>query len=181
VNLTPFQSPISARADLTASSLGIRRGVCLHIDRRNTPPSTCYRASTPARCCHRTSDSSDQLESCSVLVVSHHLDGFLRSGVAGLLHPAADPRVRYVSCTRSPFSPRKQCRGSTSTFLVCAVRTPRRIPLICSRTTSPWPLPSCRFSICVVCASVRSRCQVGTYSHPFQMPRLQGFAPQVSP
>jgi hypothetical protein len=30
-------------------------------------------------------------------VVSHRRDGFLRSKVAGLLHPAADPRVRRVS------------------------------------------------------------------------------------
>jgi len=181
MNLTPFQSPTFAQADLTASSLGIRRGICLHIDHRNTPPSTCYRASTPVRCCHRTSDSSYQLESCSVLVVLHHLDGFLRSGVAGLLHPAADPRVRFVSCTRLPQSPRKQCRGPTSTFLESAVRTPRRIPLARSRTTSPWPLPSCRFAFRDVCASIRSRCQGQMYSHSSQLPRLQGVAPQASP
>jgi hypothetical protein len=30
-------------------------------------------------------------------VVSHHLDGFLRSKFAGLLHPAADPGVRRIS------------------------------------------------------------------------------------
>jgi hypothetical protein len=33
----------------------------------------------------------------SVLVVSHHLDGFLRDGSAGLLHPAASHGVRRVS------------------------------------------------------------------------------------
>jgi hypothetical protein len=43
------------------------------------------RASTPAWCRHRASDSSCRLESRSVLVVSHHLDGFLRSGVRGLV------------------------------------------------------------------------------------------------
>ena len=35
--------------------------------------------------------------SCSVLVVSHHLDGFLRATAAGLLHPAASLEVRRVS------------------------------------------------------------------------------------
>jgi hypothetical protein len=41
-------------------------------------------------------------ESCSVRVVSHHLDGLLRSELAGLLHPAADPGVRRVSELRLP-------------------------------------------------------------------------------
>ncbi len=35
--------------------------------------------------------------SCSILVVSHHLDGLLRAGSAGLLHPAAGCGVRRVS------------------------------------------------------------------------------------
>jgi hypothetical protein len=62
------------------------------------------------------------LGTCSVLVVSHHLDGLLHTTVAGLLHPAADPGVRRV-VTRD------------------AVRTLRRIPLASSRTLSPGPLP----------------------------------------
>ena len=50
----------------------------------------------------------------SDLVVSHHLAGFRRKRLAGLLHPAADPRVRYVSRTVSldrvqglPWSPQR--------------------------------------------------------------------------
>jgi len=42
---------------------------------------------------------SCRFELRSVLVVFRHLDGFLRSEVAGLLHPAADPGVRRVSRT----------------------------------------------------------------------------------
>lgn len=42
---------------------------------------------------------SCRFELRSVLVVFRHLDGFLRSEVAGLLHPAADPGVRCVSST----------------------------------------------------------------------------------
>ena len=41
-------------------------------------------------------------KSCSALVVSHHLDGFLRSCSVGLLHPTADPGVHRVSANRSP-------------------------------------------------------------------------------
>jgi hypothetical protein len=39
-------------------------------------------------------------QSRSTLVVLHHLDGFLRPEVAGLLHPAASHEVRRVSCRR---------------------------------------------------------------------------------
>jgi hypothetical protein len=43
------------------------------------------------------------IESCSALVVSHHLDGLLRVGAAGLLRPAAGSGVRRVS--RRPSHP----------------------------------------------------------------------------
>jgi len=63
-----------------------------------TPPSVRPRASTPGRPCGLPSASEvPPPKSRSVLVVSHHLDGFLRARPAGLLHPAADPGVRRVS------------------------------------------------------------------------------------
>jgi hypothetical protein len=40
--------------------------------------------------------------SCSALVDSHHLDGLLRNGAAGLLRPAADHGVRSVSLCDVP-------------------------------------------------------------------------------
>jgi hypothetical protein len=46
------------------------------------------------------------VESCSALVVSHHLDGLLRAGATGLLHPAAGHGVRRVSCFRLPPHPK---------------------------------------------------------------------------
>jgi len=58
--------------------------------------STC-RASTPAHVAARFGPEEPSSRSCSVPVVSHHLDGFLRSEVAGLLHPAAGHGVRRVS------------------------------------------------------------------------------------
>jgi len=62
------------------------------------PPSVRPRASTPGRPCGLPSASEvPPPKSRSVLVVSHHLDGFLRARPAGLLHPAADPGVRRVS------------------------------------------------------------------------------------
>jgi len=56
-----------------------------------TPPPTCRCASTPAGPLDPTSASEvPPRKSRSALVVLHHLDGFLRATVAGLLHPAAD-------------------------------------------------------------------------------------------
>jgi len=47
----------------------------------------------------------------SVLVVSHHLDGFLRAKAAGLLHPATSLEVRRVSRCRPPALPKgADCR-----------------------------------------------------------------------
>jgi hypothetical protein len=43
----------------------------------------------------------------SALVVSHHLDGLLRAGAAGLLHPAVDSGVRCVSGSGSQELPRE--------------------------------------------------------------------------
>jgi hypothetical protein len=77
----------------------------------------------------------------AVLVVSHHLDGFLHPGVAGLLHPAADHGIRRVS-------PRivRQLPGWTGAKVPATpVHTPRRSPLDRSRTASPQPLPPRRF------------------------------------
>jgi hypothetical protein len=67
-------------------------------------PGDCHRASTPARIAARFGPEEPSSRSRSVLVVSHHLDGFLRSEVAGLLHPAAGHGVRCVSGSRFPGS-----------------------------------------------------------------------------
>jgi len=52
-------------------------------------------------------------KSCSVLVVSHHLDGLLRTELAGLLHPASDPGVRRVSESFVPAASRLDARDSS--------------------------------------------------------------------
>jgi hypothetical protein len=83
-------------------------------------------------------------ESCSVLTVSHRLDGFLHAVAAGLLHPAASLGVRHVSTRAGP--------GPSEDVLAIArdsrdgVHTLRRVPLVSSRTTSLRPLPSYRFT-----------------------------------
>jgi hypothetical protein len=63
-------------------------------------------------------------------VVSHHLDGFLRSEVAGLLHPAAGHGVRCVS--RSPRPRARHRRTDGGGRRTCrprsAFHTPRRNP-----------------------------------------------------
>jgi hypothetical protein len=63
---------------------------------------------------------------------------------AGLLHPAADPGVRRVSRVCRHVHRVSSGMVESAAFLYGVVRTPRRIPLISSRTMSPWPLPPCR-------------------------------------
>jgi len=70
------------------------------------PPSFTLGESTPGRLLAssrtlgtRPSARGGQPCARSVLVVSHHLDGFLLPQSAGLLHPAADPGVHRVSDT----------------------------------------------------------------------------------
>jgi hypothetical protein len=89
------------------------------------------------------------IRSRSVLVVSHHLDGFLRAEVAGLLHPAArqgfvafhahrgqkPEAVRRRSGARDP-------RGGAPRD---AVHTLRSLPFADSRAASLRPLPPCRY------------------------------------
>jgi hypothetical protein len=79
------------------------------------------------------------VQSCSASVVSHHPGGFLRACGAGLLHPAADGgSPRFARMDPPVFTRRTGTRGPRDAF-----RTPRRTPLVCSRTVSPRPLPSC--------------------------------------
>jgi hypothetical protein len=99
------------------------------------------------------------VESCSALVVSHHLDGLLRAGAAGLLHPAAGHGVRRVSCFRLPHTSEDGLEARHISR--AAGHTLRRVPLISSRTASLRPLPSCRFC---------------TFSSP-EPPRPEGRAP----
>jgi hypothetical protein len=100
-------------------------------------------ASTPgSRSFHRP-DPTRVSGSCSALVVSHHLDGLLRTGAAGLLHPAVDYGVRRVSRSSPREHPRVPRRGLR--LPRAANRTLRRVPLISSRTASLRPLPSCRY------------------------------------
>jgi len=96
-----------------------------------TPLSRSPRASTPGRGLTPSSFGFGMPlpKSRSVLVVSHHLDGFLRAWLAGLLHPAADPGVRLVSCRPKPRIPRD-------------ATTPRRTPPTRrghSGHPAPWP------------------------------------------
>lgn len=84
---------------------------------------------------------------CSAFVVSLHRDGLLRTPAPGLLQPGTGHGVHCVSAFREPrtrtnpghWLPRKaspQCGD-----------TPRRIPLVCSRTASLRPLPSCGYRL----------------------------------
>jgi hypothetical protein len=70
---------------------------------------TCLRSSTPGVATEAASPSGIGCHtdaSRSALVVSHHLDGFLRSQVPGLLHPGAGCEVRRVSATTDCLDPK---------------------------------------------------------------------------
>jgi hypothetical protein len=123
------------------------------------------------------------LESCSVLVVSHHLDGFLRSEVAGLLHPAAGHGVRCVSHTPVPepartasrsLGGRRKCRPRS------AFHTPRRIPRQQPHhvTVAVAPLP---FATALARPSDARRCRRAPRSPTCAERRLRGVAPPPSP
>jgi len=85
--------------------------------------------------------ASPDAGSRSALVVSHHHNGLLRTGVTGLLHPATGQGFAAFH-RRRPAPPEG---GSVGADPRDAFHTLRRVPLVSSRTTSLWPLPSCRY------------------------------------
>jgi len=90
----------------------------------------------------------------SVHVVSHHLDGFLRHRFAGLLHPAADPRVRNVSraalagrpvpVAREPFEEHARLQPYRITAVCCLpaiAALPSRASAVSSSRSQGAPAP----------------------------------------
>jgi len=85
------------------------------------------------------------VKSCSVLVVSHHLDGFLRSEVAGVLHPAADPGVPDVSRTRASSVRRRRApRALPRRAQIPSEDVPRRQPFRVTAVVAPVLFPQLR-------------------------------------
>ena len=147
-------------------------------------PGDCHRASTPARIAARFGPGEPSPGSCSVLVVSHHLDGFLRSEDAGLLHPAAGHGVRCVSGSRIPGSaavlwpePVPQAGGPTS--------SPQRIshpPKESSPAAAPRHRGRCPRAVRDDPARPETthRCQYTAASSARPPRRLRGVAPPSS-
>jgi len=108
------------------------------------PPSVRPRASTPGRPCGLPSASEvPPPKSRSVLVVSHHLDGFLRARPAGLLHPAADPGVRRVSrCASTSITGSSRSLPNPTRRFPATRFIPPEDPFDRRRTPSLGPLPS---------------------------------------
>jgi hypothetical protein len=172
---------------LRPSSLGVRAGGGPQDVRpRAAPhrPSTDNPSERPLpRTSPGASDSRGPLSnSCSVFLVLRQLDGFLRSEVAGLLHPAAGPGVRRVSRSRVPSEsrpkrklvgvPRRSSRRSSHPSKKSPRLQPHHVtvavaPLPLAPTTpgplAPPPLPGWGL-------------WVGGWE-----PRLRGFAPLSSP
>jgi hypothetical protein len=102
------------------------------------------RASTPgSRSSRRT--GAARCQSCSALVVSHHLDGLLRAEVVGLLHPTTGQGFTAFRACRQGVARRRLGAGISSRG---AVRTLRRVSLVSSRkritaAVAFLSLPSC--------------------------------------
>jgi hypothetical protein len=113
----------------------------------------------PSRARGRSASAGHRhVRSCSACVVSHHPGGLLQACRAGLLHPAAGGGSSRFSRRDPPVITRRiVLRVPRDAF-----RTPRRTPLVCSRTVSPRPLPSClsRQILVIVLESVRSEHRV---------------------
>lgn len=86
--------------------------------------------------------ASPGADSCSALVVSHHLDGFLRAEVAGLLHPATGKGFTAFRVCRQGGGPKASSMPGT----VPAVRFApfEEFPSSAAGHASLRPLPSCR-------------------------------------
>jgi hypothetical protein len=90
--------------------------------------------------------------SCSVRVVSHHLDGFLRTRAVGLLRPTPGLEVHCVSADRDPRSPRTEVRdtvGGQPPSPQCGCHPskgyPRQQPCRITAAFAFLPLPSLGF------------------------------------
>lgn len=82
----------------------------------------------------------------SARVVSHHLDGFLRDGPAGLLRPAAGHEVRRVSGLAAPddVHPKACLVGNRATVLAAvhpSKGSPRQQPYRITAAVALLPLP----------------------------------------
>jgi len=109
------------------------------------PPPTPCDASTPARrATSRIGLGEPSPKSRSVRVVSHHLDGFLRIAIRGLVASRCRSWGSRVSTVASP----TEGRGRSG-FLTAQDSYPSKEPPDDSRTASPRPLPPCRSPPCV--------------------------------
>lgn len=104
--------------------------------------SRCLKASSPHPSVDGCSDPKQpRFKSCSTPVVLHHLDGFLRFKVAGLLRPAPDRRVSCVFPLSVLSIVRRRDGGASN-------KRPRKIlplevfPRLQRVSKSPWPPPS---------------------------------------
>ena len=86
----------------------------------------------------------------SVHVVSHHLDGFLRAKVVGLLHPTADHRVRRIAFVGAI--------GTSSRWTTREIRAAQIVPF--EESPSPAAVPRHR-GRCL--PTVRSSVQVANH------------------
>jgi hypothetical protein len=90
------------------------------------------------------SPASQGADSCSVFVVSHHLDGLLRADGCGLIASHNRPGVRYVSCFQVPMHPEG---GSGDPVAVPAARfiPSKDFPSSAAVPRRRGHLPSCRY------------------------------------
>jgi hypothetical protein len=99
---------------------------------------------------HRA-DGTTRPAPCSVLVVLHHLDGFLRAKDRGLVASRCrswgSPRFSKPSPSILSTDPKaiRKDRGEEGLVPAARISTLRRVPPARSRTVSPRPVPPCRW------------------------------------
>lgn len=98
----------------------------------------------PAAVADRLRPSPARAPVCSVLVVSHHLDGLLRSHGSRCIATRCQRGFAVFPGDRSCRPAEARCQETAAAVPHDAFRTLRRIPLVRSRTASLRPLPSCR-------------------------------------
>jgi hypothetical protein len=101
----------------------------------------CVHSQTPPQATMAFGPRVPPLDSCSARVVSHHLDGFLRTRVCGFVAPRFRPwgSLRFIPACPAP--PKRRW-GPARSFPQRG-QTLQRVPLVSSRTASLRPLPPC--------------------------------------
>jgi hypothetical protein len=138
----PFAQPPQGGSPVETNPDFVPPLVALPACRPSVVSRRCVHSRTPLQAAMAFGPRVPHLDSCSARVVSHHLDGLLRTGACGLVasrfRPWGSPRF-VPACPAPPKRRWGPARSSPQRG-----HTLQRVPLVSSRTASLQPLPPCR-------------------------------------